>query len=44
MKIILVLLAMVLLFGVGNAFLAPAKCSEDDQIDCADNIRAGTIE
>jgi hypothetical protein len=41
MKTILLLLALVLLFGVGYTFIAPSKCSEDDQIECTDDVHTG---
>ena len=42
MKLSLFLLAIALLFGCAVAYSVPYHCSEDDQIDCADDIRAGT--
>lgn len=42
MKISLLLLALATLIGLAAAYAPPYHCTEDDEIDCADDIRAGT--
>jgi len=42
MKISLMLVALAMLFALASCYSAPSHCSEDDQIDCIDDIRACT--
>ena len=42
MKISLLLLTLATLSGLAAAYAPPYHCTEDDEIDCADDIRAGT--